>query len=697
MNFAYPYRSLPPDYIRLIQLLPGGDWSAPLSCQIESAQLSDQAEYEAVSYAWGKPVFDEPIEVKLQEPTDNEFNQPHCTIFVTNQLAQLLRRLRLTDAPRLLWVDGICINQLDTAERSAQVLIMRQIFARASRVVVWLGEASADGSSDRAIRFLELMATQAELDLNMVYDHPESSGSEAQGQTSNARRSEDGNANVQPDDESESGEAEGRSQASDGSESDDGDATEGQSLLPPPGPNTYPHEPWRPLTSLNYWQRLTRWFRRHGPPYRYYQRQRATGWKQWLADQKPDSRTSEHIQIGFPILHREFGDDRSRFYDDSFLADWHAIDALLARPWWSRTWIVQEVWSSGGKTVLQCGETMLEWKTFQAAMDYEDAWDDMGACMKGTLREAEWMHVKRRYGLALHLCKQRLRDSKLSDLLWNTWDRETTDPRDKVYAMLGLVSQSGAGTSVRPDYDKSMAQLYLEVSWDIIRHEDSLDILLAARASYSGCDNWLMPSWVPDWRREVNATRPQLFVNRERLISIYISGSMDWYTVTGHGYSACGRHRPSVSAIDESAVLCADAVLIDEIGLLDTPYGSGPRPAGPIVDSALDVVKRAVPRKWGFGGTRSDDNLRREVERVVIAGCMANLTFDEAVELTMMRRRFFVTENRGYLCIGPAAARRGDKIFILAGCNFPLVLRQTSTAADAEGEQYELVGEAYGK
>lgn len=42
----------------------------------------------------------------------------------------------------MLWIDAICINQYDLAERSEEVGKMAHIYSHASRVVVWLGEES---------------------------------------------------------------------------------------------------------------------------------------------------------------------------------------------------------------------------------------------------------------------------------------------------------------------------------------------------------------------------------------------------------------------------------------------------------------------------------------------------------------------------------------------------------------------------
>ena len=61
-------------------------------------------------------------------------------INVTGNLKVALVRLRYRDAPRNLWIDTICINQDDLKERSAQVQLMGEIYKRASRVLIWLGE-----------------------------------------------------------------------------------------------------------------------------------------------------------------------------------------------------------------------------------------------------------------------------------------------------------------------------------------------------------------------------------------------------------------------------------------------------------------------------------------------------------------------------------------------------------------------------
>lgn len=71
---------------------------------------------------------------------------------VTTNLAAALAQVWSATDCEYLWADALCINQSDTPEKNHQVPLMRQIYGRSSRVLMWLGDASAD--SDLALDFL---------------------------------------------------------------------------------------------------------------------------------------------------------------------------------------------------------------------------------------------------------------------------------------------------------------------------------------------------------------------------------------------------------------------------------------------------------------------------------------------------------------------------------------------------------------
>ena len=96
--------------------------------------------YEALSYTWGEDVAIRYVRCNGRD------------LAVTTSLIEALRQFRFPDKPRLLWIDQCCINQSNVEERSAQVIIMRQIYRNSSRVLSWFGPATAnDGAMLQAL------------------------------------------------------------------------------------------------------------------------------------------------------------------------------------------------------------------------------------------------------------------------------------------------------------------------------------------------------------------------------------------------------------------------------------------------------------------------------------------------------------------------------------------------------------------
>lgn len=113
--------------IRILELLPGREGS-PLACSLKEVN-KNEVPYEALSYAWGAPIFSKAI----REITFD------AVIWITENLYEALQVLRSEVTPRILWIDALCINQPDLKEKGHQVAHMGSVFRDASRVVVWLG------------------------------------------------------------------------------------------------------------------------------------------------------------------------------------------------------------------------------------------------------------------------------------------------------------------------------------------------------------------------------------------------------------------------------------------------------------------------------------------------------------------------------------------------------------------------------
>jgi hypothetical protein len=150
----YQYESLEHawDGIRLLEL-HAGDFDDDIRCSIHMTRLSEDPEYEAISYVWG--------DASITESVDCEGRHLDITV----NLAGALRQLRLEGSSRILYADAICINQQNLDERGRQVRIMAEIFHAAESVIIWLGP-DIDQSACMAFDYMRNYACYLRQELN---------------------------------------------------------------------------------------------------------------------------------------------------------------------------------------------------------------------------------------------------------------------------------------------------------------------------------------------------------------------------------------------------------------------------------------------------------------------------------------------------------------------------------------------------
>jgi hypothetical protein len=127
-SYIYDPLDLAQPTIRLARLLRGE--SDDIQCEIFQAWLNrpeDLIPYEALSYTWGSTHL-----------TDN-VNINGSNLAVTQNLYLALEYLRFKDEDRILWIDGLCIDQKNDKEKGHQVQQMGNIYHRSERVIMWLG------------------------------------------------------------------------------------------------------------------------------------------------------------------------------------------------------------------------------------------------------------------------------------------------------------------------------------------------------------------------------------------------------------------------------------------------------------------------------------------------------------------------------------------------------------------------------
>jgi hypothetical protein len=150
---------LPPDHIRLLHIEAGVD-DSPIRCRLVTTSLEASPPYEALSYTWGS------IE------QDSTITCDDIPLFVTQNLYDAIQYLCNPEHERIMWIDAVCINQRHDQERTEQVGIMKNIYAKASRVVIWLGrETSEDKLAFSMLnRFKELFAKYGLVDFGPFPD-----------------------------------------------------------------------------------------------------------------------------------------------------------------------------------------------------------------------------------------------------------------------------------------------------------------------------------------------------------------------------------------------------------------------------------------------------------------------------------------------------------------------------------------------
>ena len=220
-----------------------------------------------------------------------------------------------------------------------------------------------------------------------------------------------------------------------------------------------------------------------------------------------------------------------------------AVEAFLRRTWWKRVWVLQEFCVARSVSFM-CGDKDISADVLQSALIliqlYNDAIAQQDSSKLAMERVYDGMFVglenyvdntksmwKQIYTTDDHhrlMFQQRrfYRNNKrptFCDLLQFASGVQTdaalqaTDPRDLVFALLGMSADTDV-LGLKPDYTKSIRQVYEEVAISLIR--DGWNIFsLGNDVNLDAVRRKEWASWVPDWRR-VFAAR-----NRRRQGVIY--------------------------------------------------------------------------------------------------------------------------------------------------------------------------------
>ena len=423
---------------------------------------------------------------------------------------------------------------------------------------------------------------------------------------------------------------------------------------------------------------------------------------------------------------RVFESKGSILRDTTFLpALNNVLVKLLSTAWWTRIWVVQEV-IEPKRVLLQSGEHTLKW---------EDLSELISKARGGSLGLAELYGVEGFDALQRQrVLRSVSRDPKnLSAIVFDFHHRRATDPRDKIFALLGLERYDGAHHDnlfplVRIDYSKDpqlIAQEFI-VSY-ILRHRSLASLIMAE----GGRDS---PSFLekdtgeiichPLWFGEPSTFIPEPFWKGDLGPK---TARKQWQRPfsAAAGLSAEGRVEYDQAFYhDPIQVLILRGFVYDTVAAAS--FGSHSPPwylnrwafdAETIIAYLYSKLRwRTIFDEWHrFALQRTRTWLPRcdhAFHRTLTAGLWDSTpvstekpNYLDVRDEVCKGRRFFITRNHSSFGLGPEDVKPGDFVCILFGCDVPVILRQYSRIPQSRHRleypkygsfvTYKYIGQAY--
>ncbi|KAK1996947.1 HET domain-containing protein [Colletotrichum falcatum] len=398
--------------------------------------------------------------------------------------------------------------------------------------------------------------------------------------------------------------------------------------------------------------------------------------------------------------------------------------SLLAKSWFRRVWVLQELVLSKDPWV-QCGDKRIRWNDFccyflgVGATDSR-ALDDGNAALR-VLSDMNFSRVNNAR-LPLHSAIQARRGLG------------ATDPRDFVYANLGIISDLHVvNRYIQVDYSMSLAETFGKVArymFDQLGVEKTMALtdVESARPVASSEDHRRsardrLPSWAPDWTRGASYMIPMYkdnHLNHMRLKGIHHAFTDDDLPlVLGHlGYE--------VDTIDSLCRMPSS----DRSSYLNVDYEQAKTDLRNLYRNAYDSgdtfgSNRHVPLKGREAEHETlcniigsiwirffEDHVEQTAEHIGFAKPFAQWTLAQAtkkrefvgsgtkglVELlykyfempkgrSTLDGRCLVSTRNGNLGVAPLSAKPGDRVAYLAGSETAVVLRSASRLGDESIER----------
>ncbi|KAK4539277.1 hypothetical protein LTR36_000831 [Oleoguttula mirabilis] len=377
-----------------------------------------------------------------------------------------------------------------------------------------------------------------------------------------------------------------------------------------------------------------------------------------------------------------------------------AYHDMIQRPWFSRTWIIQEICFSHS-AVVTCGPCEEDWWLLcnriaeYGGFNYHPLNHTTPSDRWRMLADRQ-MLISRKNG---RVRKIGLRD--VANILEYSNLCGAMDPGDKVYGILALFD----GLPMSVDYCKNIADVYQEFTKAVISASKALSILHLAGTKRILSD---LPSWVPDY--SVTAPLGVMPDATDRSFMHGDTGNVGWHVcvpVPGEvntQITLSGKMVGSIAVMGPELVATTDNIAGSThfTSTLRAPLRPHARPN----DSGRTKAFLSIVRwrnqhhflEWykAYGkeafpvdhiaalqqrGRAYETHLEFEPSECVTE-------YASEMESACYGRAMFVTDD-GTLGLAPPDARRGDALVFLAGGFCPFVLRRR------QDDAWTLVGDCY--
>lgn len=389
---------------------------------------------------------------------------------------------------------------------------------------------------------------------------------------------------------------------------------------------------------------------------------------------------------------------------------------LFNRPYWSRIWVVQELASASTVTFICGNKTTTDHAVNHALRLLRNF---------GQYQHLRWNHdcpitnnnhavntnaIHTHKPISLLKFRNGARPSSLIYLMRHFRYFQATDPRDKIFALLGIATDNET-LGLHPDYRKTSDEVYIDLARTFIQH-GHIEILSLCEFPKKVPG---LPSWVHDWSlMSYRATLQQrALVRSAKSVSTILeprfSASGTSKAMIVHGGPAVDRKMP----VQLRATFLGEVRQIgmhwenDGVGrwLLDLQRLSNliPYTSELPCEKAHAVWRTAVADQEVRQGIRKP-RLSEEKVHVIheildkmdmslistqtVTGKGLSDYCDQLRAVAQDRRPLLVAGN--YIGIGPRETKEGDLVFILLGADTPYILRRHS-----QDETLHLIGEAY--